>query len=140
MDRIVDNIIRIAPKIFDDYPVAFAYLYGSYAGGYAHKFSDLDICIYLDEDVPFEERLGLQMAIALQIDEELGERVDSDVRIMNDLPLVIKGEIITEGVLIHSRDEDLRVEVECAIRKLYFDFLPVIQRHHAEFVKSIVAG
>ena len=73
------------------------------------------------------------MAIALRIDEVLGAGIDSDVRIMDDLPLIIKGQIVTEGLLIYSSDDDLRADVESFIRKAYFDFLPVISEYQQSY-------
>lgn len=137
MSRIKNKILEVASEIFTAYPVAFAYLYGSYAKDCEHPFSDVDVSVYT-ENIPAQEKLVLQLAIALQIDETLGEGVDSEVRIMNDLPLVIKGQIVTEGLLIFSRDDNLRVEVETGIRKAYFDFLPVLHAYRQAFVEGIV--
>ena len=78
--------------------------------------------------------MNLQMTIALRIDEMIGRRIDSEVRIMNDLPLIIKGQVVTEGTLIYSRDNDLLVDVETSIRKEYFDFLPAIREYHQAFI------
>lgn len=133
-DKIKDRIFEIAPEIFREYPVVFAYLYGSYSNGIIHPFSDLDICIYVD-DIPIKEKLNLQMIIELKIDEMIEGKIDSEVRIMNDLPLSIKGMIVTEGTLIYSGDSDLLVEVETSIRKAYFDFLPVIQEYQQAFIE-----
>ena len=128
MNQIKTRLFEVAPKILKEYPVSFAYLYGSYAQELEHPFSDLDICVYLD-DIPSGRKLRVQMEIALRIDEELESGVDSEVRIMNDLPLIIKGQIVTEGLLIYSRGEALYVDFESYIRKAYFDFQPVVQQY-----------
>jgi hypothetical protein len=49
---------------------------------------------------------------------------------------VILGKIITEGVLIYSRDEVVRVDFETSVRSAYFDFLPVIQNYHRTYIDS----
>jgi len=67
----------------------------------------------------------------------IGLGVTSEVRIINALPLVITGNIITEGVLIFSRNEIIRVDFETSIRSAYFDFLPVIRMHQSAYVDSI---
>ena len=41
---------NIAPDLFKQSPVHFAYLYGSYAKGTAHPFSDLDVAVYVEEN------------------------------------------------------------------------------------------
>ena len=51
-DRIEDNIkksiIRLAPQIFNKHPVLFAYLFGSFATGCSHTFSDIDIAVFTE--------------------------------------------------------------------------------------------
>lgn len=133
MNDIKSRTLKNAPEILKDFPVHFAYLYGSYSKGIIHTFSDLDICIYID-NIPLRDKLNLQMTISLKIDEIIGEKIDSEVRIMNDLPLIIKGQIITEGILIFSRNNDLLVDVETSIRKAYFDFLPTIQEYQQAYI------
>ena len=63
------------------------------------------------------------MSLALEIDEKLAGGISTDVRVINNLPLVIAGKIVTDGILIYSRDEIARVDYETAIRSEYFDFL-----------------
>ena len=130
--------MTVAPDIFGKPPILFAYLYGSYARGFVHSFSDLDIAIYIDK-IPCDEYLGLELSLSLEIDNKIGHGVTSDVRIINALPLVITGNIITEGVLIFSRSEIIRVDFETSIRSAYFDFLPVIRMYQSVYVDSIVS-
>ena len=138
MNKIKTKIFQTAPEIFRDYPVCFAYLYGSYATEYEHPFSDLDICIHID-NIPPRGKLRLQMAIALRIDEVLGVGIDSDVRILDDLPLIIKGQIVTEGLLIYSINDDLRANVELFIRRAYFDFLPVTRKYRQSYINRVIS-
>jgi predicted nucleotidyltransferase len=53
-----------------DTKVLFAYIYGSYAVDQAHRFSDLDIGIYVPQLTQREKR-DLEMALALEIDKNL---------------------------------------------------------------------
>ena len=43
--RVKSSLMTVAPDIFGKPPILFAYLYGSYARGFVHPFSDLDKCI-----------------------------------------------------------------------------------------------
>jgi predicted nucleotidyltransferase len=128
-----------AQKILKDYPVLFSYLYGSYARGDAHPFSDIDIGIYL-EDIPAQKVLDIELSLALDIDEALGHISNVDARSMTDMPLMMKGNIVTEGILIYSIDEPSRVEFEINIRKAFFDFSPVIKRYHKAYLARISNG
>ena len=77
------------------------------------------------------------MDLALQIDSILSDAPPSDVRIINHLPIAVAGQIISEGILIYSVDEDARVEYETFIRRLYFDFLPFIKHYQQEYLAQI---
>jgi len=46
-----------APEIFKNYSVLFGYLYGSYARGDVHPFSDVDIGIYLEDNISTRKAL-----------------------------------------------------------------------------------
>jgi len=46
-----------APEILKNYPVLFGYLYGSYARGDVHPFSDVDIGIYLEDNISTRKAL-----------------------------------------------------------------------------------
>ena len=133
--KIKSSLVTVVPEIFSGHPILFAYLYGSYARGFVHPFSDLDIAIYIDK-TPCDEYLELELSLSLEIDKKIGNGVTSEVRIMNTLPLVITGAIITEGVLIFSRNETIRVDFETSIRNAYFDFLPIIRMQQSAYVDS----
>jgi len=118
----------VAPIVFEPTPVLFAYLYGSYVKGLSHPFSDLDIAIFV-EDLDIKACLDLELSLALRIDKNLDHVVQSEVRVLNHLSLVVKGRILGEAALIFSRAEDKRIEFETQVRKAYFDFLPVIRQY-----------
>ncbi len=137
IEKIKTSSLALAPDIFGNSPVLFAYLYGSYATGLVHPFSDLDIGIYV-EKISRSQYLELELSLALEIDEKLGSGVASEVRIMNALSLMLIGTIITEGILIFSRNDIIRVDFETSVRSAYFDFLPVIRRYQSMYLHSIV--
>jgi len=126
----------ILKTVFEASPVLFAYLYGSVAIDQAHPFSDLDIAIYVPP-LSLRDQLDLEMALSLKIDDSLNGAPPSDVRIMNDLPLLITGQIVTHGILIYCRDDLIRIDYETSIRKAYFDFLPVIHQYRHSFLEQM---
>jgi predicted nucleotidyltransferase len=128
MSDLKEKLHEIAPMIFGETPVLFAYLYGSYAKGLPHPFSDLDVGIFV-EGLDIKACLNLELSLSLRIDENLGHIVQSEVRVLNHLPLIVKGRILADGELIYSRAEDRRIEFETQVRKAYFDFLPVIRQY-----------
>ena len=138
VEEIKDSLLTRALEIFGNSPVLFAYLYGSYATGLVHPFSDLDIGIYVEEISP-NQYLKLELSLALEIDQKMGGGVASEVRIMNALPLVVIGRIITEGILVFSRNDIVRVDFETSVRSAYFDFLPVLRRYQSMYIESMVS-
>lgn len=127
------KVHKIAPLIFEGTPALFAYLYGSYAKGLPHPFSDLDIGIFVESSA-LEDRLHLELSLSLRADELLGHVVQSDVRIVNHLPLVVTGRMLADGELLYSRAEDERIDFETRIRGAYFDFLPVIYQYQRSYL------
>ena len=138
VEKIKSSLLGLAPDIFGNFPVLFAYLYGSYATGLVHPFSDLDVGIYVEE-ISRRRYLELEWFLAVEIDEKLGGSVASEVRIMNALPLVVIGRIITEGILIFSKNDSIRVDFETSVRSAYFDFIPVVRRYQRAYIDSIVS-
>ena len=136
--KIKESIIRLAPQIIKSHPVLFAYLYGSFATGYVHPFSDIDIAIYTGKVSPAKS-LELELLLSLKFDEKLDCKAKSEVRIINNLPLVIKGQIISDGFLIYSANEVERVDFETRVRSAYFDFLPVIQNYQRVYLEKALS-
>lgn len=134
-ERIKEILFTEAPSIFKNHPVLFAYLYGSYAAGVVHPFSDIDIAVFV-EDHATQEGLQLELTLSLQIDQKLNCRSKSEVRIVNNLPLTVKGKIVTEGIRIYSSNEVERVDFEEYILDAYFDFKPIIEAYQRTYFKS----
>jgi predicted nucleotidyltransferase len=113
------------PGILTRYPVVAAYLFGSVAQDQATPLSDVDIAlVFSQEKYSSLMRLELELEIEDQV-SRVCEIPNVEVRIINDAPLMIKGEVLTKGVLIFSKDEEARIEFETRTRMEYFDFIPV---------------
>ena len=138
MNQTEQKLQSVAPAIFAGSPVLFAYLYGSHVKALSHPYSDLDIGIYI-EDIDIEACLDLELSLALRFDEQLNHRVQSEVRILNHLPLTVKGRILGESRLIYSIDEEQRVTFETRVRRAYFDFLPVIHQYRQTYRQKTIA-
>lgn len=92
------------------------------------------------EGLDIKTSLDLELSLALRIDEELGHALQTEVRILNLLPLAIKGNILGEVDLVYCRDEDKRIEFETQVRTAYFDFLPVIRRYRKSCRERALQG
>lgn len=130
----LERLREAASRAFADVGVTVAYAYGSRIAGRPRPDSDLDVAVLVPEgsmrDPLRAERLANRLA------EALGDGPDLDVRLLNDMPLALQGRIITEGRRIYEGDAERRVEFETATRRLYFDFLPLIDRDAREGLRA----
>jgi len=136
-EAIHKKLIDISHSVFHETPVLFAYLYGSIATKQPHPFSDLDIGIFVDR-ISSKKGLQLELDLGLQIDEKLQIGFQSDVRIMNFLPILIAGKIVTEGRLFYCINDEKRVEYETRTRSVYFDFHRFILRYQNGYLSQLL--
>jgi predicted nucleotidyltransferase len=123
--------------LFLRYPVALAYLYGSAAIGRATSLSDVDIAILIRQE-DFEP--GSKLYLELQLEDEIAQACkigQVDVRVINLAPIMVRGAVITDGILLYSLDEAFRVEFETSTRSQYFDFLPVAELHNRAYFEHL---
>ena len=117
--------------ILSQYPILAAYLFGSTAEGRATPLSDVDIALVFDQArFSASNRLQLELEIEDQV-SQVCEIPNADVRIINDAPLVIQGEVLTNGILLYSPDEEARVDYETRTRMEYFDFQLLIEQEQS---------
>jgi predicted nucleotidyltransferase len=98
--------------------VVFAYLFGGLARGKRSPLSDVDIAVYLSDDVNSAtakmEILG-HLSAMLQTDE-------IDLVVLNSAPLPLKMRILQEKKTIADRDPFTRHRYESLTMRSYFDF------------------
>jgi len=130
--KLLKKLEEKGSELFSSADVLCAYLYGSCARGEALPQSDIDIAVLVKKDFPERNCLDLELNLSLELDK-LGLGAEAEVRVINRLPLLMRGEILTEGHLIYCRDDSVRVEFETATRDEYFDFLPVHQAYQKAY-------
>ena len=121
-------------QLLSKYPVVLAYLYGSEARGEATTLSDIDIALVVKDGLAPEARL--QMELALEVEFASIDPGDYDVRIINDAPLAVKGEVVQTGTLLFAQTDEVRVDFEASTRDAYFDFLPVLRFHREAYLNA----
>jgi len=136
--RAIDTSLRTTlGAIFAKYPISLAYLYGSEAAGQATPLSDFDIALVMTDDV---YKPKSHLTLELQVEEEIARICgigNIDVRIMNEAPLMVRGEVVTNGILLYSQDEVFRVDYETSTRSEYFDFLPIAVMHQEAYFERL---
>ena len=124
MIQLLKTLKEKSGKVFHPSPVLFAYLFGSCARGESLPQSDIDIAVFVRRDLLQKDYSELEINLSIELDT-LGLGAETEVRVINRLPLLMRGEILTEGHLIYCRDDSTRVEFETITRDEYFDFLPL---------------
>lgn len=134
---LVQQLKACLPAILAARPVALAYLYGSAAQGIATPLSDVDIALVADDRALVSlERWDVELGIEVAVEGACG--IDNtDVRIINDAPLAIRGAVAMQGVLLYSRDEQARVEFETKTRDEYFDYQPIARQLREAFFADL---
>lgn len=115
---------NITKKLRKDKRIIFAYLYGSAARGDMREDSDVDVAVFLQD--PEDDPL-LGASISLELEEITGRSVD--VRIINHAPAIFINQVLKDGKLLLSGDDQLRVNFEVRNMNEYLDFLPLINEY-----------
>ena len=92
--------LKVKLMEFDD--IVFAYIFGSVARGEVHRFSDLDVAIYLKCS-----SVSKLMDIVKRIPDMC---VNLDIRMLNDSPPLFRYNVIKHGILLFCRDKDVHEE------------------------------
>jgi predicted nucleotidyltransferase len=124
--------------ILANLPVIAAYLYGSYLDHSFNKKSDIDIALLFKDSIDGHDATKIELNISAQLDQHFA--VPFDVRSINDAPLKVKGEILTQGKLVFCADEELRVDFETFVRSRYFDFLPSLRAMRKTYFSAVKSG
>jgi len=122
-----DNITKLTEILNSKSHIVFAYLFGSRVKNYCNKRSDWDLAVCFSEP---PENFGDWPAFELEA--ELSRAVESTVQVIilnKRLPPPVFGfQIISEGVILIERDENLRLEFENRILRQYYDWQYFLRR------------
>ena len=98
--------------------VAAVYLFGSYATGRQLAFSDIDICVITEKDIPTSEKPEISSVSFEKI----------EVVVFWDLPIYIRYRVLKEGNPLFVRDKKFLHSVTIETLWEYLDFKPIIER------------
>jgi len=94
------DIIKNCRNILIEYEIiVFAYVFGSYVSGKLRNDSDIDIAIYLNNQMSTDEYLDLKMKLTTASKREV------DLIILNSATPLLKFEIYKKHILLFTRDE-----------------------------------
>ena len=128
--KIIKHLLK---DIFAKYPVEFAYLFGSYATNEAGQLSDIDIAVYLDQNLREQEQeqtigaLRSDIEKALQMPDKIGL-----ICLNQELAPFLERNIVYDGELIYEKNDTARVYYESGAICRWLDYQP----HHNRFMKE----
>lgn len=127
-------------NLFQQFPIAVVYLFGSRGREEEDTESDYDFGILLDERVPLLEIVNLKFSLVKELIRYL--KKPADIIIMNqpDVPLSLKFRIIKEGRVIYEKDGLIRSRFEVNVISLYLDRKYYYHRHITEAIENIATG
>ncbi|MCG2738461.1 MAG: nucleotidyltransferase domain-containing protein [Candidatus Methanoperedenaceae archaeon] len=94
--------------------ILFSYIHGSFL---ENDFRDIDIAVYLEDTKRF---LKYELNLEREIEDVVGFPVD--VRVLNQSPLSFRFNVIKNGILLFSNDENIRCDFESLGIVEYHDF------------------
>jgi len=116
----------------DKIEILFSYLHGSFMEDI--KFNDIDVAIYVDENMVSREK-AMDYEFALSDELEDAVKLPVDVKVINYAPLAFQYHA-TAGKILTCRDEEFMADKVAGIRSLYLDFKPVADR----FLMEMLSG
>ncbi|MBU1166926.1 nucleotidyltransferase domain-containing protein [Patescibacteria group bacterium] len=108
--------------------VEFAYLFGSQAKGKANEFSDFDFAVFLNDKSKSKNYLELRLSFMAKLSKLLGHEVDVIVLNNKKLSSLLKFNIIKDGKVVYSQDEEARK---------YFVFEVLQEWHDQQYFESM---
>jgi predicted nucleotidyltransferase len=101
--------------------IIFAYIHGSFAEGL--PFTDIDVAVYVDENTVSKDN-AVDYGLSISSEAEFKTHITPlDVKVINYAPVGFKF-YATKGLLLFSKDEELRCGFLESTWKKYFDLLP----------------
>ncbi|MEM2370707.1 MAG: nucleotidyltransferase domain-containing protein [Candidatus Bathyarchaeia archaeon] len=100
-EKLLEGLRRVLESVDG---VLFAYVYGSFVE--RDLFRDVDVAVWIKKP---EETLRYEVDLSSRLEADF--KIPIDVRVLNEAPLPFKYIVFSRGILLFSRDEEVRVNV-----------------------------
>ena len=118
----------ISSLLHGEHDVLFAYLYGSTARLSTRKQSDVDIGVYLSEDILTKNKFYPER-LAAKIEKKIHRPVD--VRVLNHQGIIFLHQVLKHGDLIVNNNDRKRIIFETRVYDEYLDFKYYIDQYNS---------
>ena len=131
----MDAVNKIKDYFAGEKDVLCVYLFGSTAKGKENRFSDVDIAILFDSNVPEGQYTQKCLTIMNNVSRVLNR--DVDVVVLNRASSFLKFQIIKNGLRIYERLGRTKRHFEAKAIMEYFDFLPIRRKLEIALINNI---
>lgn len=131
------NIDELKRLLEGERGVVLGYLFGSHAMGLDGPLSDVDVAVFLNENMSKADRFELRLKLMARLSSAL-RTGKVDVVVMNDASIVLNYEVIKHGRALVVRDRELKLDVESRILSAYLDWMYYERRSLDEFLEGVI--
>ena len=107
-----------------------AYLFGSQARDDAGALSDIDVAVFIEEELAEPGPYGYDAGLITDLMTELGTN-DIDVVLLNQAPPLLYHRVLRDGKLLVTRDLAATTTRAGYALSRYFDFVPQMEKQAA---------
>ncbi|MBE6083187.1 nucleotidyltransferase domain-containing protein [Acidilutibacter cellobiosedens] len=111
--------------------ILFAYIFGSYAKGNMRADSDVDIGIYLKEEMNIEEYLKIRMDLTKICKRQV------DLVVLNAATPLLKYEIYKNNILLFTRDRTIESNYKVKILFEYNDIKRYLEMSYKKTIERL---
>lgn len=116
IEKIIDKLLKELRNTKNFPRIEFIILYGSYLNEYHFDDSDIDLCIYIEDDD--ERKLAkIRLNLLKKFDDKL------DIQMFQLLPMYVQIEVL-RGKVLYVRDENILYEIANETIEEYEEFYP----------------
>lgn len=132
-EKVLNLAKEFVEKISKDFPIKFAYLFGSFATGTFNNMSDVDIAVMFEEDIPALDEAILR-GLLMEEGKALFKR-DVDIVNLENANIFLKYSIIKDGIILKDHEE--RSLFEASVLREYLDFSYYSEIYNQKILESI---
>lgn len=108
-------------RLFRDYKIDLAYLFGSFAEGKVTPLSDFDIAVLLNPKVKKEDYFSVQSNLSDDFRSILKTEIRVDVSILNSASPLLRQQVVAANSPLYVSDEDKKYQFEAKTLRDYED-------------------
>lgn len=122
-EQIIERLESALPGLLAGEAVAACWLFGSWACGKQRPDSDVDLAMLIRPEAYSRTAWPMpEIVLETRICEAL--RLPAEVHILNEAPLIFRGEVLETGRLIYCADHEVRIDFQVDTMAQYLDWKP----------------